>query len=693
MLEFQDDPQERRGASGSFRPEIQGLRAVAVLAVVIFHVWPSKLSGGYVGVDVFFVISGYLITGVLVRDVERSGNISLARFYQRRIKRLLPAASVTIIGASVAYALLPVVAWTNAAKEAVASTLYVQNWWLARQAADYWAQDDSTGVLQHFWSLSVEEQFYIFWPLLLLLTIKLARRLSWNPIKSLWVPVALVGVCSLAYSVHLSNSSPGLAYFATTTRAWELALGAALALVPVARMHRFNQHSALLGGLGMMMILGACFVFDGKTVFPGYAALLPTLGTAVVIAAGTSTSRFSISAILSTKPFQYYGNISYSLYLWHWPVLVYYQQLSGRHLDLADGLVVIAVSGALAHQTKILVEDYFRGEGVFDKRLWHTLGFAAVCMGATLFAAWKVNSAYYAKLASAHESSGVLPSGSSGTGLYDDKDRIIAALRAKDDMAAWYRAKCRGQTYTVNPIPCVYGDKNSDFRVVLIGDSHAVHWEPAFIELAKQQGWMFSIYAKSACSVGDLSVTIGKNKVRYDDCDKYRKNLMAILNKDKPQLVVISQSRGHAPFGAGKVDRAQAIADSLIRTVETLQGQGMKAVLMADTPWFKDSVPACLSTPNYVQGNCDATRANAFKKTDPALLATQTRPDIGILKMNRHLCDSQYCQAVVNNRVAYRDSHHLTAGFAKTLSEELGEQLSEFVSPEHFRIQAVKASY
>ena len=294
----------------TFRPEIQGVRAIAVIAVLIFHLWPSVLPGGYVGVDVFFVVSGFLITGLLLRQVERTGKIQVLDFYAKRIKRLLPAATLVLVAVGTCVSLLPILRWADTANEIAASALYFENWWLAAKAVDYLAADAAPSPLQHFWSLSVEEQYYIAWPLIFLLLspFGLLRRLG--PRRAFGFAVIVVGLVSLIYSIYITPKNPGLAYFATTTRAWELALGGLLAVftgwerIP----ERIRQ---VIGVLGLLMIIVAVATFGSETVFPGYAAALPTIGAAFLIVSGESKSVWSVFSILKSKPFQYVGDLSY----------------------------------------------------------------------------------------------------------------------------------------------------------------------------------------------------------------------------------------------------------------------------------------------------------------------------------------------------------------------------------------------
>ena len=310
------------GRSG-FRPDVEGLRAVAVGLVVLYHAGLSRLSGGFVGVDVFFVISGFLITSLLIRELERTGRISLSRFYARRAKRLLPAAATVLLVTTALTALvLPEIRWRDTGGDIVSAALYVVNWRLAGRSVDYLAEGTAPSPVQHFWSLAVEEQYYLVWPLLLILVTWWARRRGRSMGASLSIGLALVAIPSLLWSVYQTSYQPASAFFLTTTRMWELAIGGGVAIAAT-RLARMPRPAALLlGWIGLAAVAVAGVIFSTSTPWPGYAAALPTLGAAAVIAAGFAAGGAGPVMLLGTRPFLWVGALSYSLYLWHWPLLV-----------------------------------------------------------------------------------------------------------------------------------------------------------------------------------------------------------------------------------------------------------------------------------------------------------------------------------------------------------------------------------
>ena len=396
----------RRGVSASgrkdlpqthFRPDIEGLRAVAVLAVVLFHAGLPGVSGGYIGVDVFFVVSGFLITGLLWREMTSTGTVRVARFYGARARRLLPAAAlvlaVTAVGAAV---LLPPLQARSAIGDGVASALYVGNYRFALHGADYLAADTQS-PFQHYWSLGVEEQFYLLWPALIIgtgwLVARAAQRAGLAAPRSAApyaVVLALVAVVSFAISIAWTHSLPSWAFFSLPSRAWELAAGGLVALTASHWRHLPRSSAAVIGWGGLSLIVITCFQLGEMTPYPGTAALLPVLGTALVVGAGCATTDLGVGRFLSAPAMRSVGRLSYSWYLWHWPVLLLAPALFGAPLGLPGRLAMVLVSFGLAILTLHLVENparfttWFRLSAARSLALGGAVTAAAVCVGLVL---------------------------------------------------------------------------------------------------------------------------------------------------------------------------------------------------------------------------------------------------------------------------------------------------------------------
>lgn len=397
------DPQPGAGngegsARRGFRPEIQAMRAVAVLAVVAYHVWPARFPGGYVGVDVFFVLSGFLITGNMVREVARTGRLSLSMFWASRVRRILPASLVAIAVTCVAATyLLPPTELHRTADDAVAATLYAINWVLAGQSVQYLAPTNDPTIYQHYWSLAVEEQFYLIWPVLIAVVMVVLRqvrrarkgyepeagaRLTRPARLALLAVFLILVVASFLYSLRLAGVDPTV-YFVTTARLWELGIGALLALVPVG----FSLPGAVrtaFGVVALALVGYASFAFNDATPFPGLAALIPTGASALLILSGPLPATLGLKRLSELPPVQWVGNISYSLYLWHFPVIIIWTAMAGARPGVANGLIVIAVGIILAACSYCLVENPIRYSPWLRARPWTTLLIFAVAMGLTV---------------------------------------------------------------------------------------------------------------------------------------------------------------------------------------------------------------------------------------------------------------------------------------------------------------------
>ncbi|HEV2093271.1 MAG TPA: acyltransferase family protein, partial [Rubrobacter sp.] len=492
---------EPASGGGGFRPDVEGLRAVAVVAVLLYHAGVPSAGGGYVGVDVFFVISGYLITGLLLRELEKTGTISLARFYSRRAKRLLPL-SVVVLASVVAlsWLLFDPVRMDETSFGVLAAGVYAMNWLLAVEAADYFAAGLQASPVQHFWTLAVEEQFYLVWPALLLLVGWWCSRTGRGLRPTLAFVLGGVAAASLAYSAYLTGAEAGAAYFSTLTRGWELALGGLLALAPASALGRLPGWAAgALAWAGLAAVAFAAHRFGDDTLFPGTAALIPTLGTAAIIAAGSGAwSAASPSRLLAFGPVRHVGRISYSWYLWHWPPLVFAAEVWGK-LSPTEGLAVLAVSYVPAVLTHRFVERPFLHSRRLSRYPRKALALGGACtatsigLGFLLFALTPiVPEAPEGGVAGAAALRG-------GHSIQKSAEAVHPTPREaekKKNRPRMYADGCHLDLPETESPACVYGNPSSDTTVVLFGDSHAMQWFPALNELAKERDWRLLGFSK-----------------------------------------------------------------------------------------------------------------------------------------------------------------------------------------------------
>jgi len=675
-------------AKSTLRPEIQALRAVAVAVVVVYHLWPNTLAGGFVGVDVFFVISGFLITAHLMREADRTGRINLPKFWAKRIRRLLPA-SLTVLAASAVgvFLLVPQMYWTQFFQEIAASAVYAQNWVLAASSIDYLAAENVASPVQHFWSLSVEEQFYLVWPILIGLVVLAAQRLSLRARRSLvFAALALVAAASLYYSVTYTASNPGEAYFATTTRAWEFAAGGLLAVVGSAVKAPAGVRT-LVAYVGWAGIAYAVATYSGQTAFPGSAALLPVLATVAVIWAGDPESALSPNRLLGTRPVQFLGGVSYSVYLWHWPLIVFATIVFVDVHDATKIAIVIASLG-LAWLTTVLVENPARDwKGLVGRRpRWTLLAMViAVALVAvpTAAASWLTSqqaSADTARaavaVASADECFGASVFAVPAGACDDVEHETLTPLAsfAVDDEPEVYHNGCYSDLTTADLNTCVVGDAASDTSVALIGDSHAVSWYPAMKTIAEDNSWALSPFLKSSCPMNAALKEDEEAEVERS-CATWNDSLAETLaaQPEALDMVVLSHSAAGDNYGSD-----QDAIDGYRAAWEPLVERGTEVVVIRDVPRMEEGTNRCIADTAGADAACDRPENEAVLD-DLMVEAAEDQPGVTVIDMNDFFCRDGSCTPVAGGVVGYRDSHHITATYSATLAPYLEQRLAESV--------------
>jgi peptidoglycan/LPS O-acetylase OafA/YrhL len=726
-----------------FRPDLEGLRAVAVLLVLLYHARVPGVQGGYVGVDVFFVLSGFLITGLLVRELVATGRVDLPAFYARRARRLLPAASVTLlVTIALSAVMLPPLRVPDVAGDTIAAAFYVSNIRFAIQATDYLGSALPPSPVLHFWSLGVEEQFYLFWPALLLLVSGAAFRGGHVRAGLRHLAIALVAtfVLSLAASMWLTDVAQPWAFFSLPTRAWELALGALLALPAASRLVPAGA-APWMGWAGLVMVVVSGLILDEATQFPGVAALLPTVGSALVIASGLRAAasagepaetspgyglrRFAVpAAVLGLAPMRFLGRISYSLYLWHWPILVLPAVALGEALPGAAraGLAVLAIVVAAASQRWI--EDpvrHGRFVGLASRRslvmagvLPLVVALSAVSLGAAAIGlaggpgtavGGGVNDVPLPSLPAATPSASpgdrgspppsalgtspsALPSapGTSPTASATlppleaapvPADLVPSLTKARDDLPVIYSDGCHlDVTATSAGEGCVYGDVSSPTTVVLFGDSHAAQWFPALERLSREHGWRLLSMTKSACTTADATVWSGITKRAYAECDTWRQAALDRIAAEHPALVVVSNSRTYQVMVDGVATPIARVPEEWDaaqgRTLARLSPLAQHVVVIGDTPRSQADPPVCLSA------NLDDASACAMpyaKVVDQAYTAREAAvaasAGVGWVDPTAWVCRTDPCPVVFGRFLVFRDQHHLTATYARALATRL----------------------
>lgn len=695
----------RRG----FRPDIEGLRAVAVVAVVLYHAGIPGTAGGFIGVDVFFVISGFLITGLLWREVSTAKTIALGRFYGARARRLLPAAAtVAVVTAIAAAAVLPPLQARSVFLDGIASALYVGNYRFAQQGTDY-LNAEAPSPFQHYWSLGVEEQFYLVWPVLIIGTAWLAGRVRRDaPADSKANPTAkaapyaavltLVAAASLAAAVVWTRSSPPWAFFSLPTRAWELAVGGLVAL-SIEQWRRLPLLPAAIAGWGgLALILLTCTQLGPATPYPGTAALLPVLGTALVIGGGCVTRSLGLGRLLCRPVMRAIGRVSYSWYLWHWPVLLLMPRLLGE-AGLAARLAATAVSAGLAVITFHLVENPGRFAAALRRSAKTSLAVAGIASAATASACVLLLTVIPVPVghgpAAAKATIMALPTAAPNAGaqqtavqqaLAQVRDAVAQAAglravpsnldpplaQAPADKAAVFVNGCVRSWRDIGQSECAAGDIGSPTTVALIGDSHAAMWNPAFAQVAEQRHWRLETMAKVTCPIQDLPIDSPYLGREYAECEQWRAQVLARVAAEHPRLVVLDMSRRYGgDFGFVSYDPAWI--ETLGRTVAQLRRTGATVLVLGPAPDPQSPVPTCLSGHLDDATACAPSRSVAVNDGGiSAERAAVTGNGGHYADLTDLFCTSQRCPVIVGNTLVFRDDNHVTTEYAQLLAPVMG---------------------
>lgn len=693
-----------------FRPDIEGLRAVAVLSVVIYHVLEAAgvhhrglFSGGYVGVDVFFVISGFLITRQLLTELEKTGKISITGFYARRVRRLLPASTVVVISTLIAgFLLLNPLRARGLVGDALWTLVYMFNWILARDGTDYLTATDTPSALQHFWSLAVEEQFYMVWPLIMLvvtgtLFVKLrpqARHRHVRPVLA--AALVMISAASLALSVWQTTANQPYAYFGLHTRAWELAAGALVAVGAQTLTRRVPTWLAmLLSWAGLGMIIAAVMSYTTNTTFPGYAATLPVAGTALVIAAGCAGPRWGAERVLDWQSMQFIGAMSYGWYLWHWPILIVAPSYFGKDLDVATGLLMAGLALGLTWLTYVYIEHPIRVASWPSVRPWRALGLGAGLSALTAAACLVVVTALPGTLGSGTAAAAQALTGDRDTAahvteaLYSgldvrtapaNLDPALDAVREPSSLPLPQQDGCHlSFTETAPKRGCVYGAREASRRVVLLGDSHALQWFPALEQLATQQGFALVSLTKSACSPMSLPVWNDTLKRPYTECEQWREAALQQVRELHPDTVVISNfiNTSADALYPDALAYEQAWARGTAATVRDAQASGARVVVLGDTPYPAQSVPNCVADNLTSVGTCTLDQQHAEVAPGRRHAQAQAAQEAGatVLEPTPWLCVDNRCPVIVGTMLVYRDESHVSTAYSRWLAPALRSAL------------------
>ena len=600
--------------------QIQGLRALAALLVTIFHA--KLLPGGFIGVDIFYVISGYLITGLILREIENTGKLDLQTFYQRRIKRLLPTSVfVLFVTAIVGMFVLPAITRDALGRDLFAAATYISNYLFAWWENDYQNLDATPSPFIHYWSLAVEEQFYVVWPIFILLLSRYGKR-------AVFRGIAAVTFLSLLLSIYQTLTSPIWAFYSLPTRAWELGFGALLLFVPDTFWK--NRFIPWFGVIGIAL---ASFRFDEKTAFPGINALLPVVSTAILIGSIAIWPR-ALNDLSNNRIAQWLGAISYPLYLWHWPALVLPSSALGRPLRIRERIFCIILTIILAHFTSKYIEQPIRHKKIAGKKIYQ------------FFAATTVISLVAGVIISFSSSSMITVKGT------DYRFNLVEVMQKP----AVYGDDCHSNYGETESGECTYGDLNSETTIVLYGDSHAAQWFPTLLKLVNEKGFKLVSLTKSACpSVYVPRADQGAYKNVH--CETWRDKSIKRIKQIRPAAVILSSYQYFTP-PSGYSDKNKWWKDGQERLLSSLRGSSDHLIYISDTPKPLRDIPNCLASR-------DINTCNTTERTPVKIIR-----GFEIIDPTPWLC-TKLCPAIQDGYVVYRDSSHISVAAALALKPQL----------------------
>ncbi|MGI9003748.1 MAG: acyltransferase family protein [Pseudonocardia sp.] len=641
---------------------MQGLRALAVALVVIYHVWFNRVSGG---VDVFFVISGFLLTGQLTRAAER-GPLDLPRRWSRMIVRLFPAAVLVLLGTAAAAAVvLPEGRWPQTLREVFAAGLFLENWHLAADSVDYTANNNVASVVQHFWSLSIQGQFFLVWPLLIA-AVAVARRREGPGLRTrLTIALLSVFAVSLAFSIELTTTNQPVAYFHSLTRLWEFALGGLIALHidTVTLTHRVRLAMGWVG-VGGLLVCG--MVFEVGSVFPGFAALWPTGCAALVLLAGATGDRRSVDRWLAGRPLQYLGDTSFTLYLWHWPVLVLYLVARDREeVGLTAGVAIIGLSVLLAVATHHLVEKPLLARRL-DTRAGYRLGAAGLAAVLLVAAGWQVEIARRADVVYAVGDARHPGAVALMTGTVDPAPVLPPPVSAYEDWVRIEHWDCTPMARFPMDACAQPVEGEPTKRIVVVGDSHMQQLSGALIPIAQQNQWQLIAIVRGACPFSTASEVVPDEP----DCLAWNDAAAAEIADLRPDAVVTLASRDV------RVGLTEQTPPGFVQQWHRLDELGIPVLAVRDNPRFDYSMPDCIHRNARHDADsiaaetavCGAPRDAVYGTQPPWSSLPDIPPNVAFLDIADAVCEPTFCAAQIGNVLVYLDDNHLSASYATSMA-------------------------
>jgi len=688
-----------RASAAPRRRDIEGLRGLAVVLVVVYHVWVARVSGG---VDAFFVLSGFLITAAVLSRLGRGDGLHLPRYWGRLLNRLLPTAAVVLLGTVVATVLwVPRPRWSQVLHELWASLLSVQNWVLAADSVDYLAARNTASPVQHFWSLSVQVQFYLVWPLLLVLAAVAARRFGGSARLAAGVVGGLVLVSSFGYALLATSARPEPAYFDSVARLWEFAAGG-LAFLLASRLGRpasatgpARALATAAGWAGVAGLVATGLVLDATARFPGAAALLPVGSVLLVLLAGAAAGTSGPGTAgwwLARRPLTWLGGQSYPLYLWHWPVLVVYLGVAGRETaSLHGGAVVVAVSLLLSVLTSAALGRLpvaLSAVAAVARRRPRPAGGAgraglaltAVTMVPVLAVAagWGAHVDRQTRTSVVAGADPAFPGAGALDPFFDaaalEPDAFVPDLAAAgEEWPAWSERRCDEPDLPGMLRVCEIASAAtaSAPHVLVIGDSHADSWGTALAEVGEARGWRVAGAFAGACPLSTRPAA-AEGHPQFEVCRDFLEVLPTYLERERPDVVLTVGTRDV------RADRPEQLPQDYLDRWAQVTALGIPVIALRDNPRWGHSVPDCVDRHGPHAPECSGARAELYD-LDWAAAVARLPDGVTLVDTADLFCDNETCPPVVGNVLVYMDDNHVGRTYMRTLAPPLDRLLAPLV--------------
>lgn len=666
-----------------FRPDIEGIRGIASVTVMLYHAGFAFMAGGFVGVDVFYVLSGFLVTAGLLNEAGKKHSINFLDFMGRRFRRLLPVSALVIIVTILAtYHWKGPTAGNSVAEDGIWTSFFLANWRFIAVGTDYLGAQSDASPLQHYWTLAIEGQFYLVWPLVMMALVFLARKIAGISLRMITgVVLAAMFVVSYWWSIVSTPGEATVAYFSTWTRIWEIAAGCLLAVFLPQIMRIPRNIGSLLTAGGVVLVLASIYFVMGDVPFPGWIAILPVLGASAVIMGGAVAADSPADRFLQIKPLQLLGKYSYGMYLWHWPMLMLAPSVIGRDLTGMEKLLVLVLATILAAITYHLIENPARNLSVLKKNApaW-SLAFGALLILAPVGVAQNAMNS--------NQEPPPISLDQAALDSYPNESQVLAAVEVSVETEEWpeqeprienpaYSDECDVSRAATSSSACVHGDPNGDKVAVVYGDSHAAMWIPAFDIIGESNGWQIAQLNKPGCIAPDFPTYSNVLGREYTECIEFRAWAVEKIEEIQPDLVIVTSARDGSLRSTGEegtpdgVDAAWEVG--LNKTLADITPHAGEVIVLGDQAYPTQAGINCLeANPDDVQ-KCGDPIEDAVHVDHNAMEARLAEENgAGYVDTVPWMCTDDFCPAVIDGITVHRDRMHINENFAVWLSEALG---------------------